>query len=720
MNRPNIIRSILILLQALFSLSCWSASYLFFDEDDPLGADYYDGGIGTFRAPSSLLLGATSADKLPITTNAFRGECAALLEWNSKAGGDWKMRIYNRGFAVKNISEYKFLELKVNGPLAISAKNLPQIKFQDSAGNESQPLPLDKHLQSGLDADIATWQSILIPLNFAEEQRFNPTNFLSFNLTQREADGIQHQLWIDQIEFKKEAKPSSAGKRIVPRWTLLRSGDQAVQLHWSAENAEEGQAYHIYRTGGRSIEAKRITARPIFTTHFADLDVENGQKYSYRIEAVGAGNRTSEESSFITPKPFENDDQFLEFIQATAFDYFWFESDPGTGLVRDRSESWSPCSIAAVGFGLTAIGIGINHGWITRDQGRERTLRILSSLSSTPQGPEARDTSGYKGWYYHFIDAGTGLRFGNSELSSIDTALLLAGVLYSAEYFNGNEPKERRIQELSHSIFNRLDWKWMLDGGDTLSMGWHPGQGFISTQWQGYNEASILYVLALGSGALERQHWEAWTKTYEWKQSYGFEFIHFPPLFGHQYSACWIDLRNIADAYTAARGITYFENSRRATLAQRAYAIANPKKHSGYGANLWGFTACDGPGSNGYFGYIARGAPPPENDDGTIAPTAAGGSIPFTPEESLACLKEMYQQYRTQLWGPYGFQDAFNLEAKWFARNVIGIDQGTILIMIENHRTGSVWKKMSQNPSVRTGLRTAGFRPVIKFTPEGK
>jgi hypothetical protein len=241
--------------------------------------------------------------------------------------------------------------------------------------------------------------------------------------------------------------------------------------------------------------------------------------------------------------------------------------------------------------------------------------------------------------------------------------------------------------------------------------GWTPETGFLPYDWGGYNEAMILYLLALGSPTfpINAEAWTAWTGSYVWQSHYGQAFVVFPPLFGHQYSHVWFDFRGIQDAYMRNKGLDYFENSRRATLANRAYAVANPLGWADYGENVWGLTASDIPSS-----YRARGAPPPESDDGTITPTAAAGSFAFTPRESLAALRHMYAAYRTQIWGPYGFKDAFNPSQKWFAADYLGIDQGPIVLMIENYRTGRIWHEFMQHPAIQRGLAHAGFTPRIE------
>jgi hypothetical protein len=286
--------------------------------------------------------------------------------------------------------------------------------------------------------------------------------------------------------------------------------------------------------------------------------------------------------------------------------------------------------------------------------------------------------------------------------------LLLAGILDTKQYFSNADTLEMQVRALADSIYYRADWKWMRNFMGGLAMEWTPEKGFRGV-WVGYNEAMIMNILALGSPTFPAPAliWETWVSYYDWQTQYGYSYVNFPPLFGHQYSHCWIDFRNIQDDYMRQRGITYFENSRRATLAARAYCLANPGRWAGYGENVWGITACDGPN-----GYRARGAPPAQNDDGTIAPTAAAGSMPFTPQESIAALRYMYDTYRDKIWMKYGFRDAFNLTVNWWDTDVIGIDQGPIVMMIENYRTQSIWKRFMQNPDIQRGLRAAGFTSI--------
>ena len=504
-----------------------------------------------------------------------------------------------------------------------------------------------------------------------------------------------------------------------PVGLVSRAGDRSIVLQWD-RNLEPGVAgYRVYRSttglaGPFTPSSPGLLALP----GYCDLSgsVINGQTNLYRVTAVtGAGDESPpSEVLAITPQPFADDNAFLDHIQQSHFDYFWYLANPSNGLIPDRSTPTSPCSIAAVGFGLTAIGIGIDRGWITRTQGAARVLTTLNTFLEGPQGPETSGAMGYKGWFYHFLDMNTGLRSPSSELSSIDTALLLAGVLYAKQYFDRIHPDEAAIREMADAIVARVDWNWMAQGSDAIAMGWFPDSGFIPHNWVGYNEGMILYCLGLGAAtsSLPASAWDRWTSGYTWATHYGQDFVPFPPLFGHQFSHCWIDFRHIADAYMNNRGSTYFENSRRATLAQRAYCIDNPLDRVGYSSNVWGITASDGPN-----GYAARGAPPATNDDGTIAPTAAGGSMPFTPEYSLPTLRYFYTQFRPRIWTPYGFRDAFNLGAQWYASDTLGLDQGPIVVMIENYRTQRVWRLFMRNEEVQRGLQRAGFAPLSWVAP---
>ena len=392
-----------------------------------------------------------------------------------------------------------------------------------------------------------------------------------------------------------------------------------------------------------------------------------------------------------------DDDRLLDALQGDAIRYFLDAAHPRTGLIADSTMPGTVCSIAAVGMALGAYPIAVEHGLLSRAEAAERTLRVLRFFRASPQG-KAPDATGHRGFYYHFLDMDTGRRAWDCELSTIDTALLLAGALAAASYFDGGDEVEQEIRTATDALYRRVDWRWALNGDLTLTHGWRPESGFLPYRWEGYDEALILYVLALGSPThpVPAESYQAWTRTYAWKCIYGHELLYAGPLFIHQYSHLWIDFRGIQDAFmrekSAAHGepLDYFENSRRAALVQREYAVRNPLGFEAYSDHCWGFTACHGPGPDTldvdgverrFLGYSARGAPYGP-DDGTIAPWAAATSLPFAPEVVLPTLRR-FQALHVGASSPYGFESAFNPTfptregdpAGWICPWVYGIDR---------------------------------------------
>jgi hypothetical protein len=433
-----------------------------------------------------------------------------------------------------------------------------------------------------------------------------------------------------------------------------------------------------------------------------------------------------------------SDAALLDDLAERTFRFFWETAHPRTGLVPDRWPSPSASSVAAMGFGLTAYPIGAERGWVSRDAARDRTLAALRFLAALPQGAESQGRASHRGFFYHFLDPETGLRSDKVELSTMDTTLFLGGALFAAGYFDQEDASEAEIRVLADTLYRRVDWRWAQDDPPLVAMGWHPETGFIEADWAGYNEGMLVYLLALGSPThpIEPAAWEAWSRTHRVLEFQGQTYVAFAPLFGHQYSHVFVDFRGIRDAPMRRLGFDYFENSRRAALAQRAWAEANPRGWRGLGPDVWGVTACDGPvdaelpyagETRRFWTYAGRGVGADfVHDDGTIAPTGAAASVPFVPAQATAAIRTMRERYGAHLYSTYGFFDAFNpsfrytdvtlrhghvvADLGWLDTDYLGIDQGPILAMLENHRSGLVWRVMRGNPHLVRGLVRAGFR----------
>jgi hypothetical protein len=411
-------------------------------------------------------------------------------------------------------------------------------------------------------------------------------------------------------------------------------------------------------------------------------------KAAYAAANPGTPDRTLEEHN-----------QLLDDIERAGCRYFWDQSNPQTGLARDRftvtgTDRGGVSSIAATGFGLTALCIAESRGYLPHPQARDRALATLRFLW--------KKLPNHRGFFYHFADMNTGARQWDSEVSSVDTAILLCGVLTCRHFFHHKE-----ITDLSYDIFNRVDWTWLSEDTTLLPHGWMPEVGFLPYRWDGYSELMMMYLLGMGSSTypLAADAWNAWKRiTFEYD---GLRYIGaFAPLFVHQYSQAWFDFRNKRDRYA-----DYFQNSAIATEVHRRFCIELAAQFPDYSENLWGITASDS-----QQGYVAWGGPPAVGPiDGTVVPSATGGSLPFLPQECLRVLSYIKNHYGQGAWSRYGFVDGFNPLRNWYDTDVIGIDLGITIVMAENLRTGLIWQTFMKNPEARRGMERAGFEP---YTPQ--
>lgn len=419
-----------------------------------------------------------------------------------------------------------------------------------------------------------------------------------------------------------------------------------------------------------------------------------------------------------------DDEALLERLQHAAFGYFLQTTNTRNGLVADTSREHSPCSIAVVGFALSAYPVAVRRGWIQRADAAQRALAALRFFRDSDQSGSPTAT-GFKGFYYHFLDVGTGARAWGSELSMIDTALLIAGALTARMYFTADSPDEIELRQLAEFLYRRIDWRWAQADGDTIRQGWKPECGFLHYGWEGYSEAILLYVLAMGSPThpIAGDCYKAWTLTYQWENQYGYDCLYAGPLFVHHFSHAWIDFRGIRDRFMREKRSDYFENSRRAVCIQREYAKRNPHEFAGYDANGWGLSACDGPTgrqvdasgeAQPLLGYAARGVPYGP-DDGTLSVPSVVASLPFAHSIVLEAIRNLLARYPEVL-----SQDRLSSGVNptltdadgraWVSAGHYGLDQGIVLMLIENHRSEQIWRLMRGCPYIRKGLRGAGFR----------
>ena len=436
-----------------------------------------------------------------------------------------------------------------------------------------------------------------------------------------------------------------------------------------------------------------------------------------------------------------DDDDLIRLTAKEAMHFFLDDDVFNDGLIADSARPGSPCSVAAVGFSLAVDVAACDLGLMTRDAARDRTLRTVRRLIAIPHGDDP-EAGGMRGYFYHFLDL-AGTRTWECEISSIDTALLMAGLLVAAGYFDDEEgDAEREIRETATRLYEAVEWPWLLRDDKRLSHGWRPEavnrrrkhhdrDGFITATWDGYNEGLLLQILALGSptSPIGRENYDAWCAGYDFREVHGQRYFHCPPLFVHQFPQGFVDFRGLRDGPCRARDLDYFENSRRATLAQVAYAAENPKGFAGYGRHLWGLSASNGPGNlqkkqlqrDGkvykFKSYAERGVPPPhgETDDGTLAPWAAAAALPYLPDESIAAIRA-HRAVALRREGWSGFLGSYNLTYVsktcphgWYDEYDLAIEQGPIVIAAANHLKGTIWNVVRRSGPIRRGLERAGF-----------
>lgn len=685
--------------------------YFFRDSSNP---GYYDTGLAFKTSPSSLEQTGPSGDKIPTETTAYAGTNSLRIKWTSQLNGDWSAIVIAPGFPFQNISNTDTLAFWAYAPNGITKNDLPTIFMEGAPGNTKSK----KYLLSNYTNDLPTqtWTQIKIPLAvfFDDPSQTN----IQFNqikaiiLGQNAADGVEHTLLIDEVRTYR----STSGAPEPPVNLRAFGYDSHVELRWQKSIGSGLGGYRLYRAVG-SDDFQFVRALSPADTLAIDFVRLLGTNLAlrYRLTATNDAGAESNPSAEAAAQTFDmSDEQLLTMVQEYTFRYFWDFAHPVSGLARERNTSGDVVTMGGSGFGVMAILVGIERGFITREQGLAKLTQIVNFLSTADR---------FHGVFPHWMNGVTGkvIPFSTQDNGGdlVETSFLMEGLLTVRQYFQENNAAESNLRDKITALWEAIEWNWYRNGNqNVLYWHWSPNFNFaLNLKIRGFNETHIVYILALASPTnpvpanLYQQGWAGGNYRYGGFH-YGLKLDVGPrlggPLFFSHYSYLGFDPRYVRDEYT-----NYFIRNRNHTLINRAYCIENPKNFVGYGENNWGLTASDNP-----FGYGAQ--EPGDRDNGTITPTAALSSMPYTPTESIAALKHFYRDLGARLWGPMGFYDAFNETQNWYATSYLAIDQGPIIDMIENYRTELLWKNFMADTEIQQGLTKAGFVPDTTLTATEK
>jgi hypothetical protein len=693
------IKNLLLVLILVFSARHYSQDYVFFT-DSPIN-NYYDPSWGYANSPS--VVERINSDKFPVDINfKYSGLNSLRLHWTSKSGGDWGIAVAEQDWSPHDITKKDKLTLWVYTENPINGSNLPLIYLEDTNNKKTTK----QNISSFIDGIAAnTWTKISIPLNiFIQSPGEASTSIIkTIFFGQSASDGIEHILYIDEIRMVTESTTDSIPPDM-PANVMAKGFDHHIDISWFPNSESDLAGYRIFRLDSSSY--KIIGEAEKDENYFSDYIGNPPQSFTYKVLAFDESGNQSELSNDASASTHQLiDEELLDMVQEATFRYFWDYAHPVSGLSRERRGSGETVTSGGSGFGIMAILVGIERGFITREQGSERILKILNFLSI--------QADRFHGVFSHWLNGTTGdvIPFGEKDNGGdlVETAYMIQGLLTARQYFIQNNTLENSIRDSITSIWQKVEWDWYRRFTTSNYLYWHWSLNYnwdMNMIIQGPNETMITYLLAIASpthsvpASLYKNGWASSSNYKNGKSFFGIPLYvgwdYGGPLFFAHYSFLGFDPRNKKDTFT-----NYFLNNINHSLINRAYCIANPKHYTGYNANTWGLTASDDP-----FGYRVH---EPTNDNGTITPSAALSSFPYTPEESMAALKSFYYTYGDKLWGAYGFKDAFNLSKSWYADSYLAIDQGPIIVMIENFRTGLLWKNFMANPEIQPMLNAIGF-----------
>ncbi len=627
------------------------------------------------------------------------------LNWTSQTEGNWFAIAAGLNWTEKNLSETDSLVCWLRAEQAMDSTALPLIFMEDAANKKTTLHPFGRWCLT-LNADA--WQKVTVPMSLFLNQgdAVDFTRIKTIGFAQNQPDGINHEMYVDDIRV---FKGDGISPPVSPPTGLTAKGyDSHIELRWNPNPESYLNGYQVQRSTDDGNLWETVAVVPKNTTHYLDWVRSLGisVKADYRIQALNSANEPSLPSDTVWAQTSVfSDEQMLDMVQEYTFRYFWDFAHPASGMARERNTSDNTITSGGSGFGIMALPVGIERGFITRQQGVQRMLTLLDFLETADR---------FHGVWPHWLDGNTGKTIPFSTYDNggdlVETGLLVQGLLVARQYFNGQNPDELAIASRITALWESVEWDWYSrDNSGALYWHWSPTVGWqMNMKIRGWNEAAIIYMLAIASPthAVPASYWEnGWAGNPNYtngKSFYGYKldvgWDRGGPLFFAQYSFLGFDPRNLHDSYT-----NYFNLNRNHTLIHRAYCIDNPKNYAGYGDNCWGFTASDDPD-----GYKVH-EPTSDRDNGTITPTAALSSMPYTPELSLTTLKHFYRELGDKTWGWMGFYDAFNQERNWWANSYLAIDQGPIIGMIENSRSELLWNNFMANPEIQPMMDAIGF-----------
>ncbi len=709
------IRFLFILVALASGSSLSSQTYLFFqDSPTPLMYDY---SWMERTAPSELERLGSELRKFPVEDeiDAAQGLNSLRLKWKSVAGGNWLAIAAGLDWTAYDLTDTDTLHFLLYAPEGLSKNLLPRI-FMEDVDNTKTTFHSFQAYSPDLIAGM--WTRITIPMSLFLDApgSVDFTQIKTIGFAQGTADGVTHTVLIDDMRVYQGSGISPPSP--VPTGVLATGYDSHIEITWNANPPENLNGYQIQRSTDEGAIFHTIGVIPKTDSGYIDWVREMGHDavLVYKVAAVNASNQVSEYSDTVSAstRPF-TDEEMLDMVQQYTFRYFYDFAHPVSGLARERNTSGDVVTSGGSGFGVMALLAGIERGFISRQQGIDRMLKITGFLATANR---------FHGVWPHWMNGSTGdvVPFGEIDNGGdlVETAFLAQGLLTARQYFSGDEPMEIEIRNRINELWETIEWDWYARNSSVLYWHWSPQYGWqINMQIRGWNEAAIIYILAIASpthgvnASLWQSGWAGMPYYRNGGTFYGYKldvgWDNGGPLFFAHYSFQGFDPRNIRDQYT-----NYFNLNRNHTLIHRAYAIDNPKNHPGYGENAWGLTASDDPG-----GYAVH-EPTSSRDNGTITPTAALSSMPYTPEESMGALKYFYREMGDRIWGRMGFYDAYNLRLNWFADSYLAIDQGPIINMIENSRSALLWDNFMANPEIAPALEAIGFEPDPNGIPEDR